>query len=343
MRVFDAVFFRCMSGVDFCMPTMIFKGGKYASTGKENKMNKISRLFSDKCYRTGVMSSLGFRCRWLSDEEFTRRIWKLRFGSEINLQNPVTYNEKIQWLKLFFHNPDYVRLVDKYEVKKIIAEKVGKEYVVPTYGVWEDFDDIDFDSLPDSFVLKCTHDSGGVAVIRDKKNMDIAAVRKKIKKCLKTNFYWHGREWQYKNIKPRVMAEKYLEDQSTPGAQMIDYKFFCFDGEPEFLYVSQGFENPHSARVSFLTLDWQKADFQRTDYKKFDKIPPAPSGLEEMKYVSRELSRGIPFVRVDLYQVNGQVLFSELTFTPCGGYMTFDNPTSDLMLGNMINLPEKMP
>lgn len=309
-------------------------------------MNKVIQLLINKEYRFNALTDKEIcRYSWISDEEFTKRKWKTFFDSELNLDDPKTFNEKIQWLKLFYHNPQYVLMVDKYEAKQIVSDMIGEEHVVLNYGVWEKFDEIDFSSLPDQFVLKCTHDSGGLVVVRDKSKMNIPEARKKINACLHKNFYWHGREWQYKAVKPRIIAEEFLSDggsTTNEGLGLTDYKFFCFNGEPRFLYVSKGLENHRTATISFLTLDWEFADFQRTDYKRMAELPPKPKKFVEMVEISRKLSHDLPFVRVDLYCVKDLVYFSELTFTPCGGYMTFEKPESDYFVGEMLKLPKKM-
>lgn len=172
----------------------------------------------------------------LPDSFFLKREFRLRMGYPLNLQQPKTFNEKLQWLKLYDRNPLYTTLVDKYAVKKWVSDKIGEEYVIPTIGVWDKFDDIDFDKLPKQFVLKCTHDSGGLAICRDYSSFDIEAARKKINESLKRNFYYQSREWPYKNVRPRIIAEKYMED--SLDAELRDYKFYVFNGEPKFLLLA---------------------------------------------------------------------------------------------------------
>lgn len=173
---------------------------------------------------------------WMNDEKCLGFWYKYRFGTRLNLKNPKTFNEKIQWLKLYDRNPLYTTMVDKYEAKKYVASIIGEEYIIPTLGVWDKFDDIDFDKLPNQFVLKCTHDSGGLAVCKDKKVFDINAARKRINRSLKRNFYWIGREWPYKDVRPRIIAEQYMEN-SDGRTELSDYKFYCFNGKPEYCHV----------------------------------------------------------------------------------------------------------
>ena len=242
----------------------------------------------------------------------------------------------MQWLKRYDRKPIYTTMVDKYTAKDYVASIIGKEHIIPTLGVWDKFDDIDFSKLPNKFVLKTTHNSGGVVVCRDKTSFNIQAARKKINKCLSFNYYKIGREWPYKDVPPRVIAEQYMEDSNTH--QLIDYKFFCFNGEPRFLYVSRGLENHMTARISFVTLDWDFAPYERKDYRPFDILPPKPQSLDGMIELSRLLSSGQKFIRVDLYEINGNVFFSELTLTPCGGFIPFKNLDQDRKMGALLNL-----
>lgn len=276
---------------------------------------------------------------WLPDKPYLKMSYRLALSRKLDLKNPKTFNEKLQWLKLYDRKDIYTKMVDKYEVKKYIAERIGEEYVIPNYGVWDKFDDIDFDALPDQFVLKCTHDSGGLVIVRDKSKFDKEKARKKINKSLKRNYYHHGREWPYKNVKPRIIAEKYMEDMSS--RELVDYKFYCFNGKPEFLYVSTGLEDHSTAAISFLTMNFQFAPYQRSDFKPFETLPNKPKNFEKMAALASALSTNIDFLRVDLYEINGNVYFSELTFSPCSGYMPFKNMEHDSEIGNMLHLSKK--
>ena len=273
--------------------------------------------------------------KWLPDEAFTKLKFRYIMGYPLDLKSPKTFNEKLQWLKLYNTDPIYDTLVDKYRVKQYVADRIGEKYIVPTYGVWDSFDEIDFDSLPGSFALKCNHDSGGLYLVPDKSLMDMNAARRKIQGCLDYNYYWHSREKVYKNIKPRVLAEKYLVGGEHG---MTDYKFYCFNGKPEFIYVSVGLDDHTTALISFLTLDWQFAPFQRIDYKGFDKLPKKPEHLDEMTEIAATLSKGHKFVRIDLYEYEDQVYFSEYTVIPNGGFMKFVPEEYDLKIGQMIDL-----
>ena len=273
----------------------------------------------------------------IRDDLYLRIVYKKIFNRELDLKNPKTFNEKLQWLKLYDRNPQYTEMVDKYQVKKYIADLIGEEYIIPTLGVYDKFDDIDFEKLPNQFVLKCTHDSGSTIVCRDKDNFDYKQTKKKINKLLKKNFFYGGREWPYKNVKPRIIVEKFM--QNGEEKELKDYKFYCFSGIPKFLYVSEGLENHETARISFFDMNFNFEDFSRTDYKKMDKKPDKPVNFEKMKELAAKLSKGIPFVRIDLYEINGQLYFSEFTFSPCSGFMLFNPEEYDEIVGNLLVLP----
>lgn len=298
-----------------------------------NYVWKICRYLTDSKYRFLVNSSL-FGYKKMSDEEFLKKNFKYRLGYELNLENPQTFNEKLQWLKLHDRRPEYTMMVDKYAVKKYVAEKIGEQYIIPTLGVWNRFDDIDFGQLPDQFVLKCTHDSGGLVICRDKSKFDIRAARRKINRCLKHNYYWSGREWPYKNVKPRIIAEKYMIDFKSNDIK--DYKFLCFNGEPQIIEI-------HSSRFSdFHTQDFYDITWNPTKIRQgavsstqIDK----PLNFDKMIEYSKILSKGLIHLRVDWYEINGNLFFGELTFYDGSGFDKFDNEYSDVFLGKLIHLP----
>lgn len=283
----------------------------------------------------------------LPDRIYLKLLFRKTTGKKLNLNNPTGFNEKIQWLKLYDRKQEYTSMVDKYAAKQYVAEKIGEKHIIPTFGVWDKFDDIDFDSLPNQFVLKCTHDSGGLVVCRDKYALNKDEAKAKIERSMKNNYYYHGREWPYKNVKPRILAEQYMQDnnesKATTGKNLkteglTDYKFYCFNGSPKFLYVSSGLEDHDTASISFLTLDWQFAPYERTDYKKLSQLPPKPKSFDKMIKIAKTLSSGLDFLRVDLYEIDGAVYFSELTFSPCSGLMPFKDPNHDIEIGEMLKL-----
>ena len=271
---------------------------------------------------------------FLPDKLYLKWKFKLMMGYKLNLDTPQTFNEKLQWLKLYDRNPDYTKMVDKYEVRKYIKEKIGEEYLIPLIDVYDKFDDIDFDKLPNQFVIKCTHDSGGLVICKDKNNLHVKAAKKKINKFMKRNYYKVHREWPYKNVKPRIIIEKYMED--TKAKELVDYKFMCFDGEPKLSFTcSERYNN--GLKVTFFDLDWNKLPFER-HYPSSNKKIIKPINYDLMLKFSKILSDDIPFVRVDWYEINGKLYFGELTFYPGSGYEEFTPSKYDKIIGDFIKL-----
>lgn len=268
------------------------------------------------------------------DETFIRLKWKLSdMQYPLNLENPKTFSEKLQWLKLNDRHPEYTQMVDKASAKDYVASIVGDKYIIPTYGIWDSIDEIEWDKLPEKFVVKSTGDSGGVVVCKNKAKLDIPAAVAKLKKCGTRNYYYQNREYPYRDVKHRFIAEALLENKSDTA--LFDYKFFCFDGEPKFLYVS----DTKAHTLAFLNIDWTPAPFSRTDYIKMVVIPEKPSNLQEMIDIVRKLSKGRPHVRVDLYNVANHVYFGELTFFTCSGMIPFEPSDYDRIIGDMLTLP----
>ncbi|CYU77573.1 glycosyltransferase [Streptococcus suis] len=277
--------------------------------------------------------------KFIPDEKYLSIVYRGYTGNILDLNNPKGFNEKLQWLKINDRDEKYTQLVDKFEVKNKVSKLLGFNHIIPTLGIWNSVDEIDFDLLPNQFVLKTTHDSGGIVLCRNKENFDINKTKKILRKSLRTNFYYKGREFPYKNVKPRIIAEKYMEDDAQNS--LVDYKFYCFNGEPKFLYVSEGLENHATAKISFLNLDWTFAPYYRNDYKTFSKLPKKPRNFDQMIEFAKILSRGFKFVRVDLYEIKGVVYFSELTFTPASGWMAFQNIDQDLAMGKLLDLKKE--
>ncbi len=299
----------------------------------DNK-NKILSYITNPALVICFMSRKYGMFKWIDDTTYLRILYRAVYRRKLNLNNPVLFSEKLQWLKLNDRKKLYSVMVDKYLSKKYVAKIIGESHIIPTLGVWDSFDEIDFNNLPNSYVLKCTHDSGGLVICRNN-DIDKEAARKKIQNSLKNNYYYLFREWPYKNVKPRIIAEKYMENN---GGSLVDYKFYCFNGEPRFLYVSTGLENHKTARISFINMDWTFASYKRVDYKEFDVLPEKPKTFDEMVTIARKLSTGFKFLRVDLYEINGEVYFSELTFSPNSGCMVFKDPSSDVEIGKMLAL-----
>ncbi len=279
----------------------------------------------------------------LPDKMYLQLLYYKHFHKFINFKNPKTFNEKINWLKIYDRRSEYTQMVDKYAVREYIAKRLGEEYLIPLLGVWDDPHDIDFDTLSDQFVLKWNHDSGSVVICKDKAKLNISKTVEMLASKKSHNGFWYAREWPYKNVKPKVIAEKYMVDESGYelkgyNGSLIDYKFYCFQGVPRYLYVSSGLHDHATASISFLTMDWEFAPFGRSDFKPFDTLPAKPSLFDEMKLIAERLAKGHDFLRVDLYQVNGKIYFSELTFSPCAGLMPFVPKEWDNKLGEMLVL-----
>lgn len=276
--------------------------------------------------------------RFLPDKTFLKMYYTVMTKNKMDIDNPKAFNEKLQWLKLYNRNPLYTKLVDKYKVREYIADKIGEEYLIPLLGVWDSPDDIDFDSLPNKFVLKCNHDSGGLSICRDKKTFDVNIAKKKLKKSLKTNYYYSGREWPYKNVPRKIIAEKYMTDET--GTNLRDYKFYCFDGKAKVVGIYQDRNTDKETTGDFFDMDFNWLDF--TFNMPNAKVKPSkPNHFEKMKEIAEILSKGIPHVRVDLYLSNDKIYFGELTFFDGSGFDKIEPFEWDVKLGSWINLPAK--
>lgn len=274
--------------------------------------------------------------RFLPDKVYIQIYYFLKFKHFCDFKNPKTFNEKLQWLKLNDRQEMYTTLVDKYEVKKYVSNIIGEEYIIPTIGIYNNFDEINFNKLPNQFVIKCTHDSEGVVVCKDKKNFRVQEAKEKIEKCLKYNFYYIGREYPYKNIKPRILIEEYMEDPRD--GELKDYKFFCFDGEPKAMFIA-------SDRVKGETkFDYYDLKFNNLGivqhYPNSTKKIRKPQNFEKMIELSKILSKGLPHVRVDFYEVNAQIYFGELTFYHFSGFQPFIPDKWDTIFGEWLKLPK---
>lgn len=271
----------------------------------------------------------------IPDKLYLKFIYKIKIGKSLNLKNPKTFNEKLQWLKLYDRNPLYTKLVDKYEVKDYVANIIGKEHVIPTIGVYDSFDDINFKKLPKQFVIKCTHDSGGLVIVKDKNKLDIEKAKKKINKSLKKNYYYCGREWPYKNVQPRIIIEKYMEDNKTK--ELRDYKFFCFNGEMKFFKID--FNRLIYHRANYYNKSGVLLKFgEKVCPPDYEKKLEMPTNLKKMIKLAETLSKNVRFLRVDFYEINGEVYFGELTFFPASGFGKFVPSNWDEKLGKYIDL-----
>ena len=278
-----------------------------------------------------------YKRHFVDPEKYLQKMFYKRMGYELNLQNPQTYSEKLQWMKLYDHNPLYTKLVDKYEVKQYVSDTIGSQYIIPTIGVWDRVRDIDFDMLPNQFVLKCTHDSGGLVICKDKNSLDIKKAQKTLKKSLNRNFYYMGFEWPYKNVKPRIIAEQYMEDSKTN--ELRDYKFFCFDGIVKALFIAtERQKEGEDVKFDFFDADFNHLPF-RQGHENAEKVPEKPVCFEEMKRLASILSKKIPQVRVDFYEVDGSLYFGEITFFHHGGWTPFEPKEWDYIFGEWLSLP----
>ncbi len=300
------------------------------------QIRKAWRFISDKEYRFLLAANKG-KYDDMPDDEYLRHIFKARLGYELNLDNPRTFNEKLQWLKLYDRKPIYTTMVDKYAVKDYVAGIIGQQYIIPTLGVWNDAEDIDFANLPEQFVLKCTHDSQGVVICKDKKSLDIESTKQKLNRCLKRDFYKKTREWPYKDVPHRIIAEEYLEDSTSH--ELRDYKFFCFGGTAKCFKID--FDRFIQHRACYFSPDGRVLKIGE------EVCPPDPQrhieipiSIRKMKTLGEELSKEIPFLRADFYDVDGRVYFGELTFYPASGFGRFIYDGNDEMLGSWLEIPQ---
>lgn len=290
--------------------------------------------------RQAFIASLVENCSFLfNEEQYLKLRFKYRMGYKLDLNNPKTYSEKLQWLKLHDKNPIYTNLVDKHAAKAYVSEHVGSRYVIPELGLWNSPEEINWETLPQSFVLKTTHGGGnsGVIVCKDKKELDIQRTIKRLKNALKQDLYKDSREWPYKNVPKRILAEEYVEDKETK--ELRDYKFFCFDGQVNFLFVGSERQKPgEDVKFDFFDKDYNHLII-RQGHPNSKVLPSKPSCFDEMKSIASNLSKGIPHVRIDLYEANGKVYFGEMTFYHFGGFVPFEPASWDKIFGEMIKLP----
>ena len=273
---------------------------------------------------------------FIPDKIYLKIKFYLLMGKKLDLENPKTFNEKLQWLKIYDHNPKYSDLVDKYEVRQYISKILGEDYLIPLIGVYNSYDEIDFDSLPNQFVLKPNHTSGDIFICKNKNDINHEALKKEINKWIKREYYWLHREWPYKNIEPKIICEKLIIDES--GEDLKDYKVMCFNGEPKCIFVCIDRHTPTGLKINFYDTDWNLMPFKR-HYPNSEKMIAKPKNFEKMIEFSKVLSRDFPFVRVDFYEVNDHLYFGELTFYPGAGFEEFEPEEYDKILGDWIKLP----
>lgn len=280
------------------------------------------------------------RAKKLPDREYLKLRYYAVMGRKLRLDNPCTFNEKLQWLKLYNRRPEYTMMVDKYAVRKYIADKLGEEYLIPLLGVWDDPSEINFDELPEQFVLKCNHNSGlGMRICKDKSVLDIESVKKELSKGLKQDYYLIGREWPYKNVPKKIIAEKYISD-SKGFDTLTDYKFYCFNGVVESVMLCLD-RYTGDTKFYFFDEDWNLRRYNLRGKAALDGFTlPKPKGIDRMFEIARILSKGIPYVRVDLYNIDGDIFFSELTFFPQSGFDPNYLLETDKYFGQLIKLED---
>lgn len=295
----------------------------------ENIINNPARLFLT-FGRRGLFN-------WVSDEQYLKIAYRIEVGEKLNLDNPKSFNEKVQWMKLYDRRPEYTMMVDKYKVKQYVKSIIGEEYIIPTIAVWSRAEEISVDSLPDQFVLKCNHDSGSITICKNKMNINVKDLISKYRKLLKRNGYWYGREWSYKDVVPCIIAEPYMVDES--GVELKDYKVFCFNGEPKFIQVD--FDRFIRHKRNLYTPSWELIESEikyRSDKNhKIDK----PYKLDEMITIAKMLSKDIPHVRVDFYSIGKRLYFGELTFYHGSGFEEFRPRQFGEILGDWIFIKNK--
>lgn len=275
----------------------------------------------------------------LNDAAYIKALFQAEMGYALNLDAPQTFNEKLQWLKLYDRRPIYTVMADKYAVKEYVAGIIGKEYIIPTFGVWDNFKKIDFDALPEmQFVLKCTHDSGGVVICKNKARLDMKSAERRIEQSLNRNYYYPRREWPYKDIKPRIIAEKYIA--SNADDDLMDYKFFCFDGVARFMFIASERQSTEETKFDFYDMDFNHLPFINGHPNSPQKLD-RPKSFEKMKSLAEKLSVGIPQIRIDFYDVDGQVYFGEMTLFHWSGLVPFEPMEWDYKFGEMIILPQR--
>lgn len=323
-------------------------------------MKKIIKYFTDKKFRFNVNRKLGFYNK-MSDEEFLKKAFKVYIGDKLNLEMPQTFNEKLQWLKLYNRKPEYTVMVDKYKVREYIKEKIGEEYLIPLLGVWNKVEDINFDKLPDQFVLKCNHDSGGMCICRDKSTFDVKQCKNYLNDRLKHNYYDLWREWPYKNVPRKIIAEQFIDVSSTVSISdskavsvedlqseqgLLDYKFMCFSGEVKALFLDVGVVRGSSGHAEDYYRNVYDREFNLLPVKETrDNYPlpiKKPQNFDQMVALAEKLSSGIPHIRVDLYNVKGKIFFGEFTFFHGSGLSNYFNPKEwDEIFGDWIRLPKR--
>jgi len=275
---------------------------------------------------------------WIPDKPYLKLVYWSEMGKRLNLKNPTTFNEKLQWLKLYDRKPEYTKYVDKYEVRSYISQTIGEEYLIPLLGIYYSVDEIDFDKLPNQFVLKCTHGSHSNIICTNKNTLNKEEVKSQLRKWMKKNWFWFGREWPYKNVKPRIICEKYMEDESGTG--LIDYKFMCFNGKAKCIFICSNRNSVTGTNIDIYDMNWEPIPCEREKNRRSNSIINKPVNFSLMVELAEILAKDIPFVRVDFYEVRGKLYFGEITFFPASGFERFVPDSYDELLGSWLSLDE---
>ncbi len=300
------------------------------------KLYELKKWISEK-YKMYFTIEGKYTCI-LPDKIYLKKVYKARIGKNLNLKNPKTFMEKMNWLKLYDRNPLYTIMADKYKAREYIAEKVGEQYLVPLLGVWDSPDEIDFDALPDQFVLKCNHDNG-VIICKDKSQLDVEKIKKELSERLERDYYKKLREWPYKNIPRKIICEKYMKNDN--GTKPLDYKFFCFNGEPRLVMVNSNRFSNGGVGVDFYNMDWKYVEINYGHHTSAGDVFIQPKGFFAMQDFAKKLSENIPLIRVDFSYWNEEVYVGELTFFSAGGYTDLSPVEWEKELGSWIELPKK--
>lgn len=292
-------------------------------------------LFKNPYYAITQLSYGTFFERWCPDKLYIKLLYRSNFGFFPNLKEPKTFNEKLNWMKLYYHQDHFSKMVDKIAVKEYVSNLIGSEYVIPTIATYESFSDINLDDLPARFVLKCNHDSGTLAICKDKEHFCLSSYKGKFEKGLKRNYYYPYREWPYKNVQPKIFAEKYIGDENE---QLVTYKFFCFSGRPEIVQVVYN-DKQSDECIDYFSTEWKLLTVTQ-NYPNSEIHCNRPEKLSQMLDICSKLSANMPFIRIDLYETGGgKIYFSEFTFYSDAGLVPFNPPEWDLRLGKLISLP----
>ncbi len=302
-------------------------------------MGKLSLFLQNPVYFITSPASKGY-LNWVPDSIYVKILYKAMTGETLHLRKPTTYNEKLQWLKIHDRKPEYQQMVDKYEVRQYIKDLFGEEYLIPCYGVYDSFDQIDFETLPEQFVLKCTHDSGSVIICTDKSNFSIDDAKEKLSKAMTKNYYYTYREWPYKNVTPRIIAEKYMVDES--GDDLKDYKIMCFNGQAQIIETHENrFTEGKTHTQTFYTRDWEKLQIVQEGLSPVAEKREKPILMDKMIEMSETIAKDMFHARIDWYIIESKIYFGEITFYDGSGFEKFPKKEDDLFLGSLLDIGSK--